>query len=160
MSYVTKNLMLNEEIIYTAKIHWMIYLWGLMVLSIGASLVLFGVSSNSSLLGNILKVIGFLLVALAAFNLLTAFIHIKTTELAITNKRVIAKFGFIARVTKEINFNRVEGLSVHQSILERLLNSGTIIVRGIGGNDTPIPYIDNPLEFRTKAMEIIDKGNE
>src|SRR5690606_12796622 len=42
----------------------------------------------------------------------SAFIKYKTTELAITNKRVIAKFGFISRRTIEINLNKVESLQV------------------------------------------------
>ena len=43
-----------------------------------------------------------------------AILNVMTTELALTNKRVIAKFGFIRRQTIEININRIESISVNQ----------------------------------------------
>jgi uncharacterized membrane protein YdbT with pleckstrin-like domain len=39
-----------------------------------------------------------------------AWIRYKTTELAITDKRVVAKFGFIRRDTIEININKIESI--------------------------------------------------
>ena len=75
-SYVEGTLIKDEKVIYTGNIS----LWSLLPLL---------------LLG---------LVLLPAFGLglifwLIAFIRYKTTELAFTNKRVIAKFGLISRQT-------------------------------------------------------------
>ena len=52
-------------------------------------------------------VIGGVLIAIAA-------IHVLTTELALTNRRIIAKSGLIRRNTIELKTNRVESLGVHQ----------------------------------------------
>ncbi len=90
------------------------------------------------------------------FILLWVYITYKATELAITNKRIIAKFGFIRRETVEINLTKVESIRVDQSILGRLLNYGTIVVSGTGSHNAPVPNISNPLEFRKKFMEATD----
>jgi len=43
----------------------------------------------------------------------------------------------------------VETVGVNQSILGRLLDYGTVIVRGTGGSFEPIPFIGDPLTFRS-----------
>jgi membrane protein YdbS with pleckstrin-like domain len=85
---------------------------------------------------------------------LFAFLHWKTTELAITNKKVIAKFGFISRTTVEILVPRIESVQVHQGIFGRIFNYGTIILSGVGTSQAPIPRISDPLRFRQEFLEI------
>jgi uncharacterized membrane protein YdbT with pleckstrin-like domain len=79
-------------------------------------------------------------------------IEYATSEFAITNKRVIVKRGLIRRQTLELNLQRVESVSVDQTILGRLLGYGTITIIGTGGTREPFRRIAHPLEFR-KAVE-------
>ncbi|HYN55227.1 MAG TPA: PH domain-containing protein [Methylotenera sp.] len=85
--------------------------------------------------------------------LVIAYIRYKTTELAFTNKRVIAKFGFISRHTIEINMNKVESIQVNQNVWGRIFNYGTLILSGAGTPQAPIPGISNPIQFRRAFME-------
>lgn len=87
-----------------------------------------------------------------------AFIRYKTTELAITNKRVIAKFGFISRNTIEMNLAKVESIQVHQGILGRIFNFGSLVISGAGNPQAPVPGVANPMEFRRMAMESQDQA--
>ena len=103
-----------------------------------------------------LIILGFLF--LFAFGLglifwVIAYIKFKTTELAITNKRVIAKFGFISRKTIEINIQKIESIQVDQSVIGRIFNYGTLIVSGAGNPQAPIPGISNPMAFRQAFVE-------
>lgn len=103
-----------------------------------------------------LLVLGLLLLPLFGVGLLfllAAFIRYKTTELAITNKRVIAKFGFISRRTVELNITKVESIQVDQSILGRVLDYGSLVLSGAGNPQAPIPGISNPMTFRRIFME-------
>ena len=84
---------------------------------------------------------------------IAAYVKYKTTELAITNKRVIAKFGFISRRTIEININKVESIHVDQGILGRIFNYGTLVVSGAGTPQAPIPGISDPIQFRKAFVE-------
>ena len=76
----------------------------------------------------------------------------RATEIAITNKRVIAKFGFIRRETVELRHSKVESLHVNQSIVGRIFNYGSVVITGSGGTNAPIPYISDPLNFRSAAL--------
>lgn len=127
--YVENVLTANEKIIYQAEIS----MWA------KANLIVLGIVTLPILIG--------------FFLLLAAYLHSISTELAITNKRVIAKFGFIRRNTVEINLNKIESIQVDQGLLGRIFNFGSLVVAGAGAPQAPIPGICRPLEFRKKFME-------
>lgn len=85
-----------------------------------------------------------------------AYVRYKSTELAITNRRVIAKFGFIRRSTVEMNLTKVETLEVHQGIAGRIFNYGSLVISGGGNAQAPIPGISDPLAFRKTFMQAQD----
>ena len=103
-----------------------------------------------------LFIIGLLLLPFWGIGLLfwiSAAIKYFTTELAITNKRVIAKFGLISRTTIEINIQKIESIQVNQGILGRIFNFCSIVVAGAGNPQAPVPGISNPLQFRREFIE-------
>jgi uncharacterized membrane protein YdbT with pleckstrin-like domain len=98
------------------------------------------------------------LILLPAFGLglivwIVAWVRYKSTELAITTKRVIVKVGFIRRSTVEININKVESIQVDQAILGRLFNFGTLVIAGAGTPQAPVAGISAPMEFRKAFIE-------
>lgn len=103
--------------------------------------------------------VGFVLLAAFGLGLLVwlwAYIVYKTTELAITDKRVIAKRGLIARDTMEMFLGKVESIQVDQSVLGRMFNYGTVIISGTGVHSTPFRNIADPLGFRKAFMSAAD----
>lgn len=90
--------------------------------------------------------------------LVWAYVRYKTTELAITSRRVIVKFGFIRRRTIEININKVESIQVDQEVLGRLFNFGTLVISGAGNPQAPIAGISSPMEFRKAFIEAQDQA--
>jgi uncharacterized membrane protein YdbT with pleckstrin-like domain len=86
---------------------------------------------------------------LGLWRLLAGFIRRRTTEFAVTNRRVIYKFGLIRRVTFEMNLSTIESVHVAQSILGRMLNFGQVEIRGTGSSFTPDNLISDPLAFRS-----------
>lgn len=87
---------------------------------------------------------------------ISALIDYMTTEVAFTNKRVIAKFGFISRRTVELSLSKLESLQVDQGILGRIFDFGTLVVSGAGNPQAPIPGISEPMKFRRNLMEFQD----
>ena len=75
-----------------------------------------------------------------------------TTEIAVTNKRLLYKRGVIARNVNEMSVDRIEGVNVRQSFLGRLMNYGRLAVRGMGVGEVVLPPIDEPIKFR-QAIE-------
>lgn len=88
---------------------------------------------------------------------LGCYLYLLTTELGITEKRVIAKWGFISRETVELRLDKVESVRVNQSILGRLLNYGDVIIIGSGATQSKIPFIKNPILFRQTLDRIIEE---
>ena len=133
MSYIQDSLIEGERVVHTARVSWWSQ-FGLIVLG----LVL-------------------LVVVIGLFFLIAAWINVRSTEIAITNKRVIAKFGFIKRDTVEINLDKVEALRVEQGFLARMLNYGTVFMSGAGTSVAPMKNIADPLVFRRKFMEATNR---
>ena len=90
--------------------------------------------------------------------LIQAYVRYKTTELAITTKRIIVKHGFVRRRTVEININKVESIQVDQAILGRLFNFGTLVISGAGNPQAPVAGISDPMEFRRAFIEAQDQA--
>ncbi len=91
------------------------------------------------------------------FILAWVYVNTRSTEIAITNKRVIAKFGFISRRTVEINLAKVESIQVDQGLVGRMLDYGTVVISGAGNPVAPIADVARPLEFRRAFMEATDR---
>jgi uncharacterized membrane protein YdbT with pleckstrin-like domain len=95
-SYVDGTLLSGETVLYRARIS----LWSL------AHLIFFGIL--------------LLVVAVGLVFLAWAYIRYKTTEFAVTDKRIIAKTGLISRTTTELFLDKVESLHVEQSVMGRI----------------------------------------
>jgi len=93
------------------------------------------------------------------FFLIRVYLRYISTELAFTNKRVIAKFGFIRRNTIELHISKVESIQVEQGIWGRIFNFGTLIISGAGNPQAPIPGISDPMSFRRAFMQYQDQPN-
>ena len=131
-SYVDSVLISGETVLHRARVS----LWPL---------------APKIILGFLLLVVGIGLVFLV-----WAFVIYRTTEIAITNKRIIAKFGFITRRTIEINLQKVESIQVEQNVPGRIFGYGTIVVAGAGTPNLSVHAIADPLRFRKHFMEATD----
>ena len=129
MSYIDDSLVEGEQVLHRARISW----WS------QAGLVILGLV--------------LLVVVVGLFLLIAAWIKVRSTEIAVTNRRVIAKFGFITRSTVEIALDKVEALRVEQGFFGRMLNFGTIFISGAGTSVAPMRDIADPLLFRRKFTE-------
>jgi uncharacterized membrane protein YdbT with pleckstrin-like domain len=157
-SYVQKVLQPGESVLHQAKLSWVMYLPGLFVL-IGAGVVfglsraIFGAVWWADIVSLIIAAIGLYLVAAEWFERWT-------TEIAITDRRVIFKRGFIRRDTIEMAVEKVESVDVNQSLLGRLFDFGDITVHGTGTGLAPIRNIDAPLDFRSHITGLAVKPPE
>lgn len=147
-SYVEKVLINGEQLLHIGRISW----WSLAgKLSAGLLLLVSGFAATG--------IYGPLWLAVAVAGsvfLLMAWVEHRTTELAITSKRIIVKRGLVRRDTIEINLVKVESLQVEQGLIGRLLNFGDIIVSAGGGPMAPVVNIAAPLEFRRRFTEATD----
>ncbi|MBV8836351.1 MAG: PH domain-containing protein [Alphaproteobacteria bacterium] len=144
--YVDSVLQPGETVRYRGDIHWKVYLPGIVLVIIG---LFFLFAAPQSTFGAFMtKVVGLVLLVPGIAWAAWAWFLRWTTEIAVTDKRIIFKSGFIQRHTVEMHMDKVESVDVDQSILGRIFNYGDITVRGTGATLEPFRSIGAPLDFR------------
>jgi membrane protein YdbS with pleckstrin-like domain len=150
MSYTEKVVQPGETVRFHSRVHWIIYVRGIVIIVLG---VLIAVAlrqldpnpSGFSVPSLIAIAIG---VVIGGFSLLAAWWRRLTTEVAVTEHRIVYKRGFIRRHTFEMNMSKVESVHVNQSMAGRMFDYGDIVIRGVGSSFEPLRTISRPLEFR------------
>lgn len=146
MNYIDKILLSDEKLIYRSHPHWIIFFRPVISLLLAICAFYWGLILIADLAGLI-----------TLLGCLSALIVYYTSEFGITNQRVIIKLGFLRRYSFENALNRIEAVEVEQSILGRLLDYGTIRIRGVGGSAELFPAVPNPLLFRHKVQTQIER---
>jgi len=163
-SYVRRAMQKDEKILYTAQLHWVIYKMAITILILGAVIGHFGVFGSYFLLGDsdwamhlatYIKSVAIGTVLLGAMQAAFSYIRQISTELVITNQRVIAKHGFVSTTSYELMLPKVEGATIDQTIMGRILGYGTLMVKGTGGGISPIDHVADPYKFHTELMDAL-----
>ena len=145
MSYVQHVLQPGEQVRHISSIHWIVYWPGVAVAVLAVVAYWFG---ETRYLPGIWRYAAYALALVAVFLLIQQWFQWWATEIAVTDRRVIYKKGFIRRQTNEMNMDKVESVDVDQSLLGRLFDYGDVVIRGTGEGIEPLRGIDSPLAFR------------
>ena len=167
--YVEKNIGPSEAVRYTARVSlWKFSLYflggGLLIVALlPAFIARLAMPSTGSEPGTgVTYGIG-LLVLFAVLLFIWPFIARWSTELAITDKRLIAKYGVVSTHSIEIRFDKIETVRVTQGLIGKVFKYGDIVVTGTGSTFDPIRSIANPMAFRAalnQAMEANESGRD
>lgn len=161
MAYIDSTLMPGEHVVKRTQLHWIVFApCAVAMFPASAFLTLAMMAPPTDEARVPLLGAGVLTVLIALFIAISAFIKFKTSEFAVTNKRVIIKVGFIARNSLEVLLTKAESIQVDQSVTGRMLGYGSIVVTGTGGSRDPYHQIDSPLEFRRAVQEQIAAAQE
>jgi len=164
LSYVEKNLIAGEQVVFQTRHHWIVMLGALLL---GTVLDLVGAGGLIYLLSQrdmsaAARDAGFVGAALALMGgsvlALAGVMRRNATEMVVTNKRVIVKTGILSRRTFEMLLSRIESIGVEEPVLGRMLGYGTVILRGVGGTPDEFDLIAKPLAFRSHVQEQIEKN--
>jgi hypothetical protein len=147
MGYAEKVLQPGETIVYRARLHWIVYLGGIVLVLAAIALALAAVALPGDAFRLGLIVAALIALFLGLFQMLRAWFVVANTEIIVTSRRLIYKTGFIARDTVEMNLDKVESVLVEQNLLGRFLDFGRVIVRGVGSGLEPIDRVASPLEL-------------
>jgi uncharacterized membrane protein YdbT with pleckstrin-like domain len=149
MGYVEQNLMPGEQIILEAKLHWAIFGGPAIIAGVGLLLLIGSLSgSDNTRVG--ICCLSWIVLLFGVLYAARAMVSYFTTEFAVTDKRIIAKTGFLRRRSLELLLSKVESIGVHQPILGRIFDYGTIVVVGTGGTEESFPHIAGPMDFRRR----------
>ena len=146
MTYLRQILAQNEVLIARAHFNWLYYVvaWGALALALADAALLLNSHRPQWLAWGVAGV--------GAFVFLRIMYWVMTTEIGLTNRRLIVKRGFPSRHTQEMELRAIEEIELDQGILGRLFGYGRIDVQGTGDDNVKVPAIAHPLAF-LRAVE-------
>ncbi len=162
MSYAHQVLTPGEQVRAKASLSW-IPLLGSAISSFLVTILLllvFGIVTAGSAAQPEMSFAGPCVLILLPFSFLPpikVLIALLTTELALTDRRLIGKTGWISRSATEMLLTKVESVTVSQSLFGRMWGYGTILVRGSGGTVSGFPYISQAAYFRQQIAAQTDE---
>ena len=148
MAYAEKVLQPGESVAYRAQLHWIVYLSGLAPAVLGLVAAIVGFVTYAKGLREMISLVALVLIFVGLFQTLRAWFVVANTEIFVTSKRIIMKTGFIAISSLEMNIDKVESVLVNQGLLGRMMDFGTVTVRGVGSGLEPMANVAAPLELR------------
>jgi Bacterial PH domain len=168
MSYITKNLVQGETMIFETRHHWIVLLGPLVVsLLLGAPGVALLAGSagpkdsmgatmaqiNSTLGNQGSAIVGgtLLLVALLVFGYGVA--KRNATQMGVTNRRVLIKTGMASRRTLDMMLSKVESIGVEETFWGRMFGYGSVVIHGTGGTPESFVMIAHPQQFRQSVQK-------
>ena len=169
MSYVERNLIPGETVFYKTGLHWSVLIGPFLIgaaCGIGALLLAVYTYSDKAAVTNsksgatgpsVILLTGVIILAvIAAVSIISGIVRRDSTEMAVTNKRVVIKTGILSRRTFELLLSQTESIRVEESFMGKMFGFGTVTIRGTGGTPETFLKIAHPLEFRRQVQEHIE----
>ena len=130
MGYVEESLLSGENVVATAKVHWMdlvvatVFFWWLFFIPP-----------------------------------ILALVRMFTTEIGVTDRRVIGKTGAIRRRSIDTILDKVSNIGADQGIFGRMFGYGTVTVI-TAGEKVAFAGISHPADFRRAVVQQMEAYNE
>jgi uncharacterized membrane protein YdbT with pleckstrin-like domain len=151
VGYITRTLLSDEKILYYTRPHVVVFSQSILWFLFAVLLFCFG---------SVYRMLSVLALVMSLLDGFIAFIGFFFSEYAITNKRIVMKAGFISRKSLEIFLNRIESIYVEQNIFGSFFGYGTVVICGIGGSKDSFRYIPDPILFRKRSQEELEKASK
>jgi uncharacterized membrane protein YdbT with pleckstrin-like domain len=135
MTFPRRLLIEGEEIVLDLRPHWIALVMPAIVTAlVVAGWILAVANAPDDGAGKSVVIWGSLAVGVVilVWYPLRAFIAWFTSNFAVTSDRVIHREGFIAKHTMEIPLEAINDVRFHQSILERIVGAGDLILESAG----------------------------
>lgn len=129
MAFPEKLLNEGEEILLDTHPHWWMFA-GVVVRLVLAVVV--AVVAVVKLDGKAVNYVGIALIVAALINLGIVYLKWRTTDFVLTSDRLVTRSGILSRQSREIPLDRINDLACHQSLFERMIHSGDLMVESGG----------------------------
>lgn len=157
MGYIEKNLLPGEALVYKTGCHWIVMFWplvgGIVLGFLGVAFFVSGwlaTRHGGSYQGAM--VVGGIGLLVSVILIGGGIIRRVSTEVGVSNRRVLIKQGLFSEKSIEVLLPKVESIGINQSMLGRTLGYGSVIVRGTGGTFETFDKIRQPSEFRRQVQ--------
>ncbi len=151
--YLEKSLIQNERVIKEAGFSKVVYILPAVVFVLFFISSLFGISS-----GNFGSMLAFTIV-ITLLALIPAFKNVMFCELAVTNKKIFGKIGFIR--TEEMNspLKQIQNVKSESGLFGKIFKFNTVTVQTTSGTYC-FKFIKDGDNFKNTVMEQIENTEE
>ena len=140
----------GEEIVTQFRPHWrLLFLPAAVTLVVVVGIVAVVRWVPGDGLADVLPIVG--LLALSAWFAVRPFVDWFYTRYVLTTERLITRRGLVAREGVEIPLENITNVNFHQSIVERVLGSGDLLVESAGETGRS-EFLDIPHPDRFQAL--------
>ncbi|MBR6729936.1 MAG: PH domain-containing protein [Alphaproteobacteria bacterium] len=154
MSYVIGTLSKDEQIKEVAHLHWINYITVILCLALAILCIALCFKYNPNNNQFIYVIFGAPAFVFTLSSLIF-LLRIFTTEMVVTNKRVVCRTGVISVHTEELKIGRIESVEIKQSILGRILGYGSLWFSGTGTSKVVFPNITDPRGIKSRMEDVI-----
>ena len=165
MAFPRKLLADHEKIVFDLRPHWVaLFLPALFtILVLVATILLYKLPAKSAPdwqdeWQNAVSIAG--LIAWFFLSVLP-FLNWLYTNFVLTTDRLITRKGIIAKHAREIPLERINDVTFNQSILERALGAGSLLIESAGERgQTRIAHVRHPEHVQLEIYKETEKNNE
>jgi uncharacterized membrane protein YdbT with pleckstrin-like domain len=151
MGFSTKHFNHDEVLVLDLHPHWWRFVKPSLVLVAAVAAIAYNNEIPNDFLKNLALIIAQAITALAIINLATQALKWYRTHFVLTSQRVIFQSGVIARTRIEISLHKINVVNFHQSIFERIVNTGDIVIES-GAEDGVETFNDVPDPQQVQAF--------
>lgn len=149
MSYIDRNLLADERILFRTKKHLIIFFFPIIV-------TIFAIYAASYMHSEpLLQKLQWIPGAISLFFWVYVALEYLFSDYVVTNKRVMMREGFFTRHTNEMRIATISQVNVDQSLLGQVLNYGIVTLMAFGARDS-FASISRPGEFQRNVNQQID----
>ena len=150
MSYIDRNLLPDERILFRTKKHLIIFFFPVVW-------TIFSIYASDYMNANpILSKMVWAPWVVALIFWCSVWLNYMTSDYAVTNKRLMMREGFFVRHANEMRLTTISQVNVDQSLPGQLLNYGVVSINAFGAYDS-FTMIANPFAFQKVVNEQLDK---
>ncbi|MEA2506883.1 MAG: hypothetical protein QOH48_1501 [Actinomycetota bacterium] len=158
--FPNKLLAENEKLVFDLKPHWIELLYPIfwtVVLAIAAYLAQ-TVARHHARPREIILVVAIVLWLWLA---VAPFLRWAYTDFVLTTDRLITRTGVLAKHSKEIPLERINDVTFNQSVLQRMVGAGTLVIESAGerGQET-ISHVRNPEQVQLMIYKETERSSD
>ncbi|MEY2396907.1 MAG: hypothetical protein QOJ00_81 [Actinomycetota bacterium] len=155
MAFPEKLMNDGEELIIDTHPHWWVFSG--VGLRLVLAIVIAVIAATKIHDQPVVNFVGIALILAAVVNLAIVYVKWRTTDFVLTSDRLVTRSGVLSRQTREIPLERINDLACHQSLFERVIHAGDLMIESAGERGQEVfPNVADPFAVQNlihRAME-------
>ena len=154
MPFPRKLLNDNEDIVRDLRPHWWFLSGPIVTAVLAVALAIFLVAIGA---GTAFLLASLALVVAALVWLLIRFLRWTTTNFVVTTDRLIFRSGVLSKQGREIPLERVNDITFHASLFERMIGAGDLVIESAGERGQQMfTDIPRPMQVQNEVYRQIE----